>query len=343
MTVGLWELVGAVVAFVLSAVIGRFLIPILHKLKYGQTILDIGPSWHKKKQGTPTMGGIMFIIGIVVATVIAIPCLSIFGDIYEPTGYSYNKEVLMVFVSLGMAVLYGAVGFLDDYIKVVKKRNLGLTAKQKLVFQFAIAIAFVVINAFFGYGDTTYIPFAGTVHMGNFAIIYHIISVIVIVGVVNAVNLADGIDGLVGSETFFVAVFYMIISSVMTSPATGVLSAGVAGGCLGFLLWNFNPAKVFMGDTGSLFLGGIVCALAYSMNMPVILIPMALTYLLEMLSVILQVTYFKVTHGKRLFKMSPIHHHFEKCGWSETKIVVVFSGFTIVICGIVTALVILGL
>lgn len=343
MTVGLWELVGAVVAFVLSAVIGRFLIPILHKLKYGQTILDIGPSWHKKKQGTPTMGGIMFIIGIVVATVIAISCLSIFGDIYEPTGYSYNKEVLMVFVSLGMAVLYGAVGFLDDYIKVVKKRNLGLTAKQKLVFQFAIAIAFVVINAFFGYGDTTYIPFAGTVHMGNFAIIYHIISVIVIVGVVNAVNLADGIDGLVGSETFFVAVFYMIISSVMTSPATGVLSAAVAGGCLGFLLWNFNPAKVFMGDTGSLFLGGIVCALAYSMNMPVILIPMALTYLLEMLSVILQVTYFKITHGKRLFKMSPIHHHFEKCGWSETKIVVVFSGFTIVICGIVTALVILGL
>lgn len=343
MTTGLWELVGAVVAFVLSAVIGRFLIPILHKLKYGQTILDIGPSWHKKKQGTPTMGGIMFIIGIVVATVIAIPCLSIFGDVYEPTGYSYNKEVLMVFVSLGMAVLYGAVGFLDDYIKVVKKRNLGLTAKQKLVFQFAIAIAFVVINAFFGYGDTTYIPFAGTVHMGNFAIIYHIISVIVIVGVVNAVNLADGIDGLVGSETFFVAIFYMIISSIMTSSATGVLSAAVAGGCLGFLLWNFNPAKVFMGDTGSLFLGGIVCALAYSMNMPVILIPMALTYLLEMLSVILQVTYFKITHGKRLFKMSPIHHHFEKCGWSETKIVVVFSAFTIVICGIVTALVILGL
>lgn len=343
MTTGLWELVGAVVAFVLSAVIGKFLIPILHKLKYGQTILDIGPSWHKKKQGTPTMGGIMFIIGIVVATVIAIPCLSIFGDVYEPTGYSYNKEVLMVFVSLGMAVLYGAVGFLDDYIKVVKKRNLGLTAKQKLVFQFAIAIAFVVINAFFGYGDTTYIPFAGTVHMGNFAIIYHIISVIVIVGVVNAVNLADGIDGLVGSETFFVAIFYMIISSIMTSPATGVLSAAVAGGCLGFLLWNFNPAKVFMGDTGSLFLGGIVCALAYSMNMPVILIPMALTYLLEMLSVILQVTYFKVTHGKRLFKMSPIHHHFEKCGWSEAKIVVVFSAFTIVICGIVTALVILGL
>lgn len=343
MTTGLWELVGAVVAFVLSAVIGKFLIPILHKLKYGQTILDIGPSWHKKKQGTPTMGGIMFIIGIVVATVIAIPCLSIFGDVYEPTGYSYNKEVLMVFVSLGMAVLYGAVGFLDDYIKVVKKRNLGLTAKQKLVFQFAIAIAFVVINAFFGYGDTTYIPFAGTVHMGNFAIIYHIISVIVIVGVVNAVNLADGIDGLVGSETFFVAIFYMIISSIMTSPATGVLSASVAGGCLGFLLWNFNPAKVFMGDTGSLFLGGIVCALAYSMNMPVILIPMALTYLLEMLSVILQVTYFKITHGKRLFKMSPIHHHFEKCGWSETKIVVVFSAFTIVVCGIVTALVILGL
>lgn len=343
MTTSIWAFVGAVVAFVISAVIGKFLIPALHRLKYGQTILEEGPSWHKKKQGTPTMGGIMFIIGIVIATLIAIPCLSLFGDLYEPTGYSYKKEVLMVFVSLGMAVLYGAVGFLDDYIKVAKKRNLGLTAKQKLAFQFLIAIAFVVINAIFGYGDTTYIPFLGTIHMGNFAIIYHIISVIVIVGVVNAVNLADGIDGLVGSETFFVAAFYMIISSIMTSSATTVFSAAVAGGCLGFLLWNFNPAKVFMGDTGSLFLGGIVCALAYSMNMPVILIPMALVYLLEMLSVILQVSYFKLTHGKRLFKMSPIHHHFEKCGWSETKIVVVFSLFTVVVCGIVTALVILGL
>ncbi|MGN1126998.1 MAG: phospho-N-acetylmuramoyl-pentapeptide-transferase, partial [Ruminococcus sp.] len=188
-----------------------------------------------------------------------------------------------------------------------------------------------------------YIPFLGTVDFGSFAIVYYILCVVVIVGIVNAVNLADGIDGLVGSETFFVALFYMIIASIMSSPATTVLSSAVAGGCLGFLIWNFNPAKVFMGDTGSLFLGGAVCAMAFAMNMPVILIPMALVYIIEMLSVILQVTYFKLTHGKRLFKMSPIHHHFEKCGWSETKIVVVFSTFTVVVGVIVTALVILGL
>lgn len=340
---GIWAALAAVVAFAISAAVGKVLIPVLHKLKYGQTILDIGPSWHKKKEGTPTMGGIMFIIAIVVSTAVITTCLALFGSIYEPTGYSFGKEVFMMIVSLGMAFLYGAVGFLDDYIKVVKKRNLGLTAKQKLGFQFGIAIAYVAVNAFFGYGSKTYIPFLGTVDFGSFAIVYYIISVIVIVGIVNAVNLADGIDGLVGSETFFVALFYMIVASIMSSPATTVLSSAIAGGCLGFLIWNFNPAKVFMGDTGSLFLGGAVCAMAFAMNMPVILIPMALVYIIEMLSVILQVSYFKLTHGKRLFKMSPIHHHFEKCGWSETKIVVVFSSFTVVVGIIVTALVILGL
>lgn len=340
---GIWAALAAVIAFAISATVGKVLIPALHKLKYGQTILDIGPSWHKKKEGTPTMGGIMFIIAIVVSTAVVTTCLALFGSIYEPTGYSFGKEVFMMIVSLAMAFLYGAVGFLDDYIKVVKKRNLGLTAKQKLGFQFGIAIAYVAVNAFLGYGSKTYIPFLGTVDFGNFAIVYYIISVIVIVGIVNAVNLADGIDGLVGSETFFVALFYMIVASIMSSPATTVLSSAIAGGCLGFLIWNFNPAKVFMGDTGSLFLGGAVCAMAFAMNMPVILIPMALVYIIEMLSVILQVSYFKLTHGKRLFKMSPIHHHFEKCGWSETKIVVVFSSFTVVVGIIVTALVILGL
>lgn len=343
MTIGVWSLVAAVIAFVVSAVIGKFLIPFLHKLKYGQTILDIGPSWHKKKEGTPTMGGIMFIIAIVAASLLSLAGLAIFDDVYEPTGYTFGKEVFCVSIALVMALLYGAVGFLDDYIKVVKKRNLGLTAKQKLGFQFGIAILYVAANAVFGYGSTTYVPFVGTVDFGSYAFIYYIISVIVIVGIVNAVNLADGIDGLVGSETFFVAGFYMIIASVMANPATTVLSAAVAGGCLGFLLWNFHPAKVFMGDTGSLFLGGMVCALAFAMNMPVILIPMALVYIIEMLSVVLQVSYFKLTHGKRLFKMSPIHHHFEKCGWSEVKIVVVFSAFTAIIGIIVTSLVILGL
>jgi phospho-N-acetylmuramoyl-pentapeptide-transferase len=343
MTSGIWSFGAAVLSFVISAVVGKFLIPVLHKLKYGQTILDIGPSWHKKKQGTPTMGGIMFIIAIIISTVIATVLMAVFGDVYEPTDYSFSKEMFMTLISLVMAVLYGAVGFLDDYIKVVKKRNLGLTAKQKLGFQFAIAIAYVAVNAIFGYGAVTYIPFVGNVELGAFAIPYYIVSVIVIVGIVNAVNLADGIDGLVGSETFFVCCFYMIISSIVICPCTTVLAAAGAGGCLGFLIWNFNPAKVFMGDTGSLFLGGLVCAIAYAMNMPVILIPMALIYLIEMFSVILQVTYFKLTHGKRLFKMSPIHHHFEKCGWSEVKIVTVFCIFTAVVCAIVTALVLLGL
>ncbi len=343
MTIGIWSFGAAALAFVISAVVGKFLIPVLHKLKYGQTILDIGPSWHKKKEGTPTMGGIMFIAAIVISAAISLTGLYIFGDVYEPTGYSFTKEMFCVFIGIAMAFLYGAVGFLDDYIKVVKKRNLGLTAKQKLGFQFGIAILYVGANALFGYGSKTYIPFAGTVDFGSWAILYYIISVIVIVGVVNAVNLADGIDGLVGSETFFVAGFYMIIASIMASAGTTVMSAAVAGGCLGFLLWNFHPAKVFMGDTGSLFLGGIVCAMAFAMNMPVILIPMALVYILEMFSVILQVTYFKLTHGKRLFKMSPIHHHFEKCGWSEVKIVAVFSGFAAVVSAIVMMIVILGL
>lgn len=343
MNTNVWCFGAAVIAFAVSALVGKFLIPILHKLKYGQTILDIGPAWHKKKEGTPTMGGIMFIIGIAVAVIVGVIGMFFFGNVYEPSDYSFSKEVMMVFACCGMALLYGAVGFLDDFIKVVKKRNLGLTAKQKLGFQFAIAILFVVFNALLGYGSKTYIPFAGTVDMGNFAIIYHIICVIVIVGIVNAVNLADGIDGLVGSETFFVSAFYMIIASIMSYSATSVMSAAVAGGCLGFLIWNLHPAKVFMGDTGSLFLGGIVCAIAFAMNMPIILIPMALIYIIEMFSVILQVTYFKLTHGKRLFKMSPIHHHFEKCGWSETKIVVVFSAFTFVVGCIVTLLVILGI
>lgn len=343
MSTGIWSLGAAVLAFLIAATVGKVLIPVLHKMKYGQTILDIGPSWHKKKEGTPTMGGIMFIVAIVISTAVALVLMAIFGKINEPGDYIFSREMFCVIISLAMAFLYGLVGFLDDYIKVVKKRNLGLTAKQKLGFQFAIAIAYVVVNAVFGYGATTYIPFVGTVALGGFAIPYYILSVIVIVGIVNAVNLADGIDGLVGSETFFVALFYMIIASIMTSPCSEVLSASVAGGCLGFLVWNFHPAKVFMGDTGSLFLGGIVCAIAYALNMPVILIPMALIYLIEMFSVILQVSYFKLTHGKRLFKMSPIHHHFEKCGWSETKIVTIFSIFTALVGAGITALVIFGL
>lgn len=317
----LWALGAAAVAFGISAFLGRLLIPYLHKLKFGQTILDIGPQWHKNKQGTPTMGGIMFIVGIIVSTVVTFTAYSV-----ASSGMVRGQKE--VFLGLIMAFLYGLVGFLDDYIKVVKKRNLGLSAAQKLVFQFGIAALYLVAMRFWAGADTsTVIPFFGAVDLGFF---YYIIAAVVIVGIVNAVNLNDGIDGLCGSVTFFAAIFMMLIASNLYYSGLVIESAAIAGGCLGFLVWNFHPAKVFMGDTGSLFLGGIICAVMFALDVPVLLVLIGLVYLLEMFSVMLQVTYFKLTHGKRLFKMSPIHHHFEMCKWSEVKIVCVFSMVTAV-------------
>ena len=317
----LWALGAAVIAFAVSAIFGRVLIPYLHKLKFGQTILEIGPKWHQKKQGTPTMGGIMFIIGIAVST---IGVLAVYMFV-SGMGIEYNAGT---FIGLGMALCYGIVGFIDDYIKVVKKRNLGLSAPQKLVLQFGVAALYLAAMALLGGADTkTIIPFVGQVELGFF---YYIISAVVIVGVVNAVNLNDGVDGLCGSITFFVAVFAMLMASVLGSKGMIIESAALAGGMLGFLLWNFHPAKVFMGDTGSLFLGGMVCAIVFTLDVPVLVIPMGIVYLAEMFSVMLQVGYFKLTKGKRLFKMAPIHHHFEMCGWSEVKVVCVFSMVTAV-------------
>lgn len=328
-----WVLGSAVASFVIAAVFGKWLVPFLKKVHFGQTILEDGPKWHEKKQGTPTMGGFMFIIGSVVTTLVCVLLFSLFTE--DETAKSDMGRVLAGVI---MAVAYGAVGFIDDYIKVVKKRNLGLTAKQKLVLQFLIAIAYLVTLAMQGMPTEIIIPYIGMVDLGLF---FWIISAVLIVGIVNAVNLSDGIDGLVGSMSFFSALAFMLLSSVLLplfkTYCTGIMASALAGGCLGFLLWNFHPAKVFMGDTGSLFLGGYICALAYALNMPILLLVIALPYIIEMLSVVLQVTYFKLTHGKRLFKMSPIHHHFEMCGWSEVKIVVVFSTFTAV-CGIFAVL-----
>ena len=325
---GIWTFLSALLSFALTALIGKFLIPFLHKVNFGQTILEIGPKWHKEKQGTPTMGGIMFIVGITVVTSVSVILYSIFGNSFVGAfQQDPSRCVTFVFAGLGLALGHGAIGFIDDYIKVVKKRNLGLTAIQKLVLQFAVTIAYLAVLGFMGYHTTTIIPFVGQVDLGWF---YYVISAIVIVGIVNAVNLTDGIDGLDGSLTFFVAMFFMLISSLLSYMGVGFMAASVAGGCLGFLLWNFHPAKVFMGDTGSLFLGGIVCALAFAVNMPILLLPIGIVYLCEMFSVVLQVAYFKLSHGKRLFKMSPIHHHFEMCGWSEIKIVAVFSAVTVV-------------
>ncbi len=331
MEIGIWAFATALVAFAISAISGRYLVPYLHKLKYGQTILDIGPSWHKNKQGTPTMGGLMFILGIVVSTVVSVVLFSAFHD-----GFGTTEK--FVITGLMMALCYGGIGFIDDYIKVVKKRNLGLTAIQKLVLQFAVVAIYLLVMRLLGDNTDIAVPFVGMVDLGWF---YYIAMGLVIVGITNAVNLTDGIDGLDGSITFFVALFMMMIANVLGIFDSNVLfAAAVAGGCLGFLVWNFHPAKVFMGDTGSLFLGGIVCAVAFAMDMQLIMLLVGLMYLVEMFSVMLQVTYFKLTHGKRIFRMSPIHHHFEMGGWSEMKIVVVFSAIT-ALCGIISLLLVI--
>jgi phospho-N-acetylmuramoyl-pentapeptide-transferase len=331
MEIGLWALATAVISFAISAVSGKYLVPFLHKLKYGQTILDIGPSWHKNKQGTPTMGGIMFILAIVFTTVVSV-------IVYAVTHGGFSQTEKFVITGLFMAVAYGGIGFIDDYIKVVKKRNLGLTAIQKLVLQFLVVGLYLLAMRLLGDTTAIVIPFVGAVDLGIF---YYIIMALVIVGLTNAVNLTDGIDGLDGSITFFVSLFMMMIANVLPDTKSNVLfAAAVAGGCLGFLVWNFHPAKVFMGDTGSLFLGGIVCAMAFAMDMHVLMLLIGIMYLVEMFSVMMQVSYFKLTHGKRIFRMTPIHHHFEMGGWSETKIVVVFSTVT-AICGVASLLLVI--
>ena len=306
----------SVLAFAVTALLGRWLIPFLHKLKFGQTIREVGPSWHKNKQGTPTMGGLMFILGIAVAV---IACLPVFYSMGVSETYLMKVKV---FAGLGMAVAFGAIGFMDDYISILKKRNLGLTEKQKLVLQFAVAAAYLGSLALAGGNTATTIPFVGKVDLG-FA--YYILAAIVIVGLANAVNFTDGIDGLNTTVSFFAFLAMALCAGVLSMTGISAMGMAAAAACIGFLIWNFHPAKVFMGDTGSLFLGGMVAALAFGMDLPILLLPIGIVYWCEILSVVLQVTYFKATHGKRLFKMSPIHHHFDMCGWSEVKICVVFG------------------
>lgn len=306
----------AVLSFAVTALLGRWLIPELHKLKFGQTIREVGPKWHKNKQGTPTMGGIMFILGIALAMIACLPVFYALG---------VEETFLMkvrVFAGLGMAVAFGAIGFMDDYIGIVKKRNLGLTEKQKLVLQFAVAIAYFASLGLSGDSTATLIPFVGQVDLGFF---YYILAAILLVGLVNAVNFTDGIDGLNSTVSFFAFLGMALCAGALSMTGLSALGVAAAAGCLGFLVWNWHPAKVFMGDTGSLFLGGVVGALAFGMDLPILLLPVGLVYWAEILSVVLQVSYFKATHGKRLFKMSPIHHHFEMCGWSEMKICGVFG------------------
>jgi phospho-N-acetylmuramoyl-pentapeptide-transferase len=313
----------AVIALAITALLGFFVIPALRRLKYGQTILDIGPAWHKDtKQGTPTMGGIMFIIGSLISFGTGLFMLRGKGfiDLEEFTGRIYFFRSVS---GMLMALFFAFVGFLDDFIKVRRKRNEGLTANQKIIFQIMIIAAYFTARVISG--DTSTVisfPFLGQLDLWYF---YYLIMGLVILYLVNAVNLTDGLDGLCGSVTLVYCTVFMVICSVLQFTELSVLAVAVAASCLGFLIWNFHPAKVFMGDTGSMFLGGIVCALGIGAGAEIIMLIAAAVYIWEALTVVIQVTYYKITKGKRLFKMTPIHHSFEISGWKETRIVLFFS------------------
>lgn len=311
-------LIVCAVAFVITAAIGPAVIRYLRKMKFGQKILEIGPKWHMNKQNIPTMGGFMFIIGIAVAVLAGNTLLG---------GVSVSSLAV-----LGLAAAYGAVGLVDDYAKIRKKENAGLTPKQKLVLQILVAGAFILVLFLESDGlPALWIPFTAVAIPLPWPL-YIIFAAFVIVGADNAVNLTDGIDGLAAGVTLPVAIFFVFVGIARQDAGVMLFAAALAGGLAAFLIYNFNPAKVFMGDTGSLFLGGAVAGLAFACDMPLILLLVGLIYIIETLSVILQVTYFKVSGGKRLFKMAPIHHHFEMCGWGEKKIVLIFSGATILLC-----------
>lgn len=313
----------SVIAFAITAALGKWMIPFLHKLKFGQTIREVGPSWHKNKQGTPTMGGLMFILGIAIAMIVCLPIAYSLG--LEETVLLKAKT----FAGLGMAVAFGAIGFMDDYISILKKRNLGLTERQKLVLQFAVVAAYLASVAFAGGVTHTTIPFVGQVDLGW---LYYPLAAVVIVGVVNAVNFTDGIDGLNTTVSFFAFLSLALCAGLLSMTGLSAMGLASAAACIGFLIWNWHPAKVFMGDTGSLFLGGAVCGMAFALDMPLILVLVGIIYIVETMSDIIQVLYFKATHGKRIFRMAPLHHHLEMGGWKETKVVFVFAGISLVFC-----------
>ena len=306
-----------IIAFAAAFAAGRIVIPILVKMKVGQSIKEIGPKWHLNKQGTPTMGGVIFIAGLFVAMI--------------TVGLSaiLRGELTHVFVFL-FALVYGAIGFVDDYCKLRKKQNTGLSGWQKLLLQVVAAVLFVLAMRLTGIaGSELYVPFF-QVTVSIPVPVYYVFAVFVIVGCVNAVNLTDGVDGLATGVSIPVTVFYTVMAAVWGYEAQGIFAAALTGGLAAFLCFNFHPARVFMGDTGSLFLGGAVCALAFAFNMPLILVPLGIVYICEALSDIIQVGYFKLSHGKRVFKMAPIHHHFEMCGWSEYKVFAVFTAVSLI-------------
>lgn len=306
-----------IISFAISALLCPIVIPFLHRLKFGQQVRDDGPQAHLKKQGTPTMGGLIILSSIIITSIFYMP--------------RYPKIIPVLFVTVG----FGIIGFLDDYIKIVMKRSEGLNPKQKLLGQIVITGIFAWYLMSSGeVGTDMLIPFTGGFDNGYFldlGIFFLPALFLIVLGTDNGVNFTDGLDGLCTSVTILVATFFTIVAIGENSGISPITGA-VVGSLLGFLLFNVYPAKVFMGDTGSLALGGFVAASAYMMRMPIFIAIVGMIYLVEVLSVIIQVTYFKKTGGKRIFKMAPIHHHFELCGWSETRVVAVFSIITAILC-----------
>lgn len=329
-------IIAALGAMAITAFSGFFILPWLKKLHYGQTIKEVGPTWHNKKQGTPMMGGLMFILGSIGATAIGYAFLISSG---QEMGGDYRQALVGLITAITTTLAFCLVGFIDDYLKVVHKQNTGLLARYKVVMQVAITTLYLVALYLQGNLSTSVsLPIFGVVELGY---AFYPLAYILIIGMVNAVNLTDGLDGLASSVTFVVMLGFMTITSLMGYYVLGIYGAALAGGCAGFLCWNFYPARCFMGDTGSMYLGGAVTTLAFGMGRPEILFLFGIVYICEAASVVIQVTYFKLTHGKRIFKMSPIHHHFEMCGWSEVKIDGVFS--FVALCGVVLGFVYLYL
>ena len=308
--------------FFVTWLILRKLIPVLKSRKIGQKIYDIGPRWHKGKEGTPIMGG----LGFIIASVIGIAVIS---GVY--IYYGRAIELLGVWMTLALALLNGLIGFFDDYTKLIKKQNQGFLAWQKLLLQLLVSAAYLWAMSACGFIDTALeIPYFDIeLELGIF---YYFFAILFISGMVNSVNLTDGIDGLCSSVSAVVGAFFAVVAFIWLIPELAIFPATIIGGTVGFLMYNFYPAKIFMGDTGSLYLGGAVVGMAFLINEPLIIMVAGIIYLVEVASVILQVGYFKITHGKRIFKMAPIHHHFEKCGWSEVKIVGVFTLITAIAC-----------
>lgn len=313
----------ALAIFIITVILERLIIPILKSHKVGQQILEIGPRWHKDKAGTPTMGGICFIMAILaVMTVVSVISATKGGA----------NELVPLALALGLATLNGMIGFFDDYTKLIKKQNEGFSAKQKILLQSLVAIVYLVAMALTDNINTSlHIPFTSvSLELGIF---YYVFAFILIIGFVNSVNLTDGIDGLASSVTLVVGIFFSVVAFTTDHRILALIGAGIIGATAGFLMYNFYPARVFMGDTGSLFLGGLVVGATFVLDEPMIIFLVGVIYLAEALSDIIQVGVFKLSgRKKRVFKMAPIHHHFEQCGWSEIKVVAVFSLVTLIFC-----------